>query len=108
MATWIIPLTPEPQAFGITLAGRELRLTVRWFETSESLEGSEGGWLLDIAEPESAASIVSGIPLVAGCDLLAPYGYLELGGGLELDSDTPPAVDSLGEAVQLCFVTQEE
>lgn len=102
MATWIIPLTPEPQAFGISLAGRELRLTVRWFEAIES------GWLLDIAEPESAASIVSGIPLVAGCDLLAPYGYLELGGGLELDSDTPPAVDSLGEAVQLCFVTQEE
>lgn len=102
MATWIIPLSPEPQSFGITLAGRELRLTVRWYE------GGENGWLLDVAEPESRAPILCGVPLAAGCDLLAPYAYLNLGGELRLDGDTPPTLDNLGEEVKLLFVTEEE
>lgn len=102
MAIWTIPLTPEPQSFGITLAGRELRLTVRW------LQASEGGWLLDLYEPETAAPIVCGIPLVTGCDLLAPYAYLELGGALWLDGDEPPDLDNLGVGVELCFVVEKE
>jgi len=100
MATYIIPLTPEPQAFGITLAGRELRLVVRWFEASE------GGWALDILEPGNSAPIVCGIPLVAGVDLLEPYAYLDLGGELRLSGDTPPTRDSLGTEVRLLFVTE--
>lgn len=101
MTYYIIPLTPEPQSFGITLAGRELRLTVRW------LNVTEGGWVLDISEPENAVLVVCGIPLVAGDDLLGPYAYLELGGGLWLDSDIPPTLENLGENVQLCFVTED-
>lgn len=106
MATWIIPLTPEPQSFGITLAGRELRLTVRWFEAPRP-DDARIGWMLDIAEPEGAAPIVSGIPLVGGYDLLAPYGYLELGGALVLDGDMPPTLENLGAGVELCFVTED-
>lgn len=100
MVDYIIPLTPEPQSFGITLAGQELRLTVRWLDTIEA------GWALDIFEPENAAPIVCGIPLVAGCNLLDAYGYLDLGGGLWLDSELPPTLENLGENVQLCFVTE--
>lgn len=102
MAIWIIPLTPEPQSFGITLAGRELRLTVRWHEAPD------GGWLLDIAEPESRAPILGGVPLVAGCDLLAPYAYLNLGGELRIDGDEPPTLDNLGDNVRLLFVTEDD
>lgn len=103
MATtiYIIPLTPEPQAFGITLAGRELRLTLRW------LEVDEGGWVLDIHEPESAAAIVCGIPLVGGVDLLEPYEYLSLGGELRISSDLPPTMGNLGDGVDLLFIIPE-
>ena len=101
MATFIIPLTPEPQSFGITLAGRELRLTIRWFETVE------GGWVMDVYEPESAAPIVCGVPLVAGADLFGPYDYLNLGGELRIDSELPPAYDTLGNGVDLLFITSD-
>ena len=106
MALYEIPLTPEPQAFSITLAGRELRLVFRW---AESLEPDvPGGWLLDILDaPDDTAPLVCGIPLTAGCDLLAPYGYLEFSGALYLDGEDPPAQDNLGEGVCLLFETEE-
>lgn len=102
MANYIIPLTPEPQSFGISLAGRELRLTVRWHETTE------GGWLLDIHEPERVAPIVCGIPLVTGCDLLEQYEYLGLSGALYVaaPNDLPADLDNLGETVQVVFATE--
>ena len=87
---YVIPLTPEPQRFSIVLAGRELLLAVRW------MDAPEGGWLLDMA-------LVSGIPLVAGCDLLEPYAYLGLGGALLLSGDEPPSPDTLGRGVDLLF-----
>jgi hypothetical protein len=90
-----------PQRFGITLAGREYRLTVRW------LDAEEGGWHLDIEEPEGAASLVCGIPLTAGADLLGQYGYLGIGGELWIDGEIPPSLDDLGESVDLVFVTED-
>ena len=47
--------------------------------------------------------LVSGIPLVAGCDLLEPYAYLGLGGALLLSGDEPPSPDTLGRGVDLLF-----
>lgn len=93
---YVIPLTPEPQRFGIVLAGRELLLAVRW------MDAPEGGWLLDVADA-GGVPLLSGIPLVAGCDLLEPYGYLGLGGALRLSGDEPPALDTLGQGVDLLF-----
>ena len=92
-----IPLSPEPQSFGIVLAGREYRLTVRW------TEAEEGGWLLDIQEPDKAAPIIMGLPLVTGCDLLEPYAYLYFGGGLRLDSELPAGPGALGTETELLF-----
>lgn len=101
MTTYIIPLTPEPQAFGITLAGREYRLTVRW------CDAPEGGWLLDAQSPDNAAPILMGVPLVSGCDLLAPYAYLNFGGELRVDGDLPPALDTLGVDVNVVFIVED-
>ena len=107
MALFEIPLTPEPQAFGIALAGSELRLVLRWAE-SPTL-GLPGGWLLDILDqPDDVTPLVCGIPLVAGCDLLAPYAYLVIGGGLYVSGDMPPTFDSLGDGVLLLFETRED
>ncbi len=106
MALYEIPLTPEPQSFGISLAGRELRLAVRWAEST--CPDAPGGWLLDIYDaPDDLAPLVLGIPLVAGCDLLRPYAYLGIGGGLYLSGDMPPTLDNLGEDVLLLFETVE-
>lgn len=96
-----IPLSAEPQSFGITLAGREYRLTLRF------MDAVEGGWQLDIEEPEKAAPIIMGLPLVAGCDLLQQFAYLEFGGELWLDSELPATVDNLGSEVDLLFVVRE-
>ena len=124
-----IPLTPEPQRFSITLAAKEYRLTVRWFVAPEG-EGQaatggprsgasgdllpaqqnmerSGTWLLDIQQADNAAPIVMGIPLVAGCDLLAPYGYLGFGGQLRVDARTPPTFENLGTEAELVFITTE-
>lgn len=98
---YTIPLDPEPQSFGITLAGKEYRLTVRWFAAEE------GGWHLDIQEPDNAAPLIMGLPLVTGCDLLEQFAYLDFGGELWVDSDLPAALDNLGAEVELVFVVRD-
>ncbi len=101
MATYTIPLSPEPQRFSITLAGVEYRLTVRWLETAE------GGWFLDIEKPEDQKPLLMGIPLVTGCDLLEQYTYMDFGGELWLTGDLPPTLENLGQEVELVFVVRE-
>ncbi|WP_298032507.1 hypothetical protein [uncultured Desulfovibrio sp.] len=106
MALYEIPLTPEPQSFGIHLAGRELRLVLRWAESPTA--AVPGGWLLDILDaPDDTVPLVCGIPLVAGCDLLAPYSYLEFGGSLRVSGDVPPTLENLGETCLLLFETED-
>lgn len=96
-----IPLTPSPQTFGITLAGTPLSLTLQWREAGAKC------WLLDVAD-SAGVSIVAGIPLVTGHDLLEQYAYLGLGGGLVVatdgDQDAVPTFDNLGVASHLTFV----
>lgn len=101
-AYYTIPLTAEAQSFGITLAGKEYRLTVRWFDAPEA------GWTLDIEEPDKAAPVVMGIPLVAGCDLLEQYAYLEFGGGLWVEGELPPDLENLGTGTEMVFIVEEE
>lgn len=104
MATYRIPLSATAQTFTITLAGVERQLTVRWNDADEA------GCVLDIQKPDNAGDIVCGIPLVTGCDLLAPYGYLALGGRLVVwgqGGDDAPAVDNLGDGVDLYFLTED-
>lgn len=100
-AYYAIPLKAEPQSFGITLAGKEYRLTVRWFDAPEA------GWTLDIEEPDKAAPIIMGIPLVTGCDLLEQHSHLEFGGELWVEGELPPTLENLGSGVELVFVVQE-
>lgn len=98
---YTIPLRPESQSFGITLAGKEYRLTVRWFDAAEA------GWTLDIEEPDKAAPIIMGIPLVTGCDLLEQYAYMEFGGELWVEGELPPTLENLGSEVELVFIVEE-
>lgn len=97
MAVYEIPLTNTPQTFNITLNETEYTMTNKWNETS--------GWILDIE------GFLHGIPLVTGCDLLEPFGYLKIGGGLFVYTDGDitaiPTLDNLGGDSKLYFVTAD-
>lgn len=94
---WHIPLTPQAQSFSIVLSGCEYRMAVRWFDAVE------GGWHLDIQEPDNAAPLLLGLPLVAGCDLLGPYTYQDYSGGLRISGEFPATPENLGTEVRLLF-----
>lgn len=67
----------------------------------------EGGWIMDIRDADGN-DLACGIPLVTGADLLAPYAYLGLGGGMFVRSDgipdAVPTFENLGVGSHLYFV----
>lgn len=98
MANYEIPLSAEGQRFSISLSGTEYQLRVQWRNAADA------GWTLDISD-SSGNAIVNGIPLVTGCNLLAPYGHLGFTGVLWVqttaDPDAVPTFDNLGDASHL-------
>lgn len=97
-----IPLAPEPQRFTVTLSGIDYRLTVQY-----RLAGG-AGWVLDIADSNDVP-LVSGIPLVTGGDLLAPYRHLGFTGALRVQGasypDDVPTYEDLGIGSHMYWVT---
>lgn len=104
METFLIPLLNIPQDFLITLANRELRLVTKWNPSDE------GGWVLDIHDGETDTSIIAGIPMVTGADLLEQYEYLGLNGKLVVFTDGAetqvPTLENLGTESNLYFQTE--
>lgn len=106
MDTFIIPFSNVPQDFSITLANKELRMVTKWNASDE------GGWLLDIFDGITDASIISCVPLVTGADLLEQYEYLGLGGRLIVYTDgdelATPTLENLGVESNVYFQTEVE
>ncbi|MGI4812798.1 MAG: phage baseplate plug family protein [Janthinobacterium lividum] len=84
MTAYEIPLTPEPQTFGISIAGVTYTFTVIWNAANVS-------WILDIADA-SGNPILSGIPMVTGADLLEQFAHLNFGFQLICQTDNAPSV----------------
>lgn len=101
MTPYTIPLTNSQQQLSIALAGIIYNLTIKWNTIGNT-------WLLDIAD-QANNPLVSGIPLVCGCDLLGQYKHLGIGGSLIAQTDfsvnTPPTYSNLGSNGNLYFVT---
>ena len=101
---YLVPTSPSPQTFSITLAGVPYNLTVIY------RNADQGGWVMDIADLNNN-DLVCGIPLVVNTNLLAQYAYLGFGGSLTVNSvggfdDTSvPLYPELGNTAQLYFVT---
>lgn len=97
---YLVPLKATNQKLQVMLAGQPYNLTVRWNEMNQS-------WMLDIADGDSNP-LVSGIAIVTGRDLLAPYAYLGIGGQLIAqttnDTDAVPTFANLGNLGNLYFV----
>jgi len=62
-------------------------------------------WIVDIWDDVDVNKVITGIPLVTGCDLLEQFGYLPIGAnailtvmtiGPGVSPDTPPTFDNLG------------
>ncbi len=99
---YIIPLTPAPQKFYVSLLGVVYRFTVKYQDSYTA------GWVLDIAN-ESDEPIIGGIPLVTGANLLAQYEYLGIGVPLYVATDgnldAVPTFTNLGLQCKLYFTT---
>lgn len=95
-----IPLTPEPQQFGITLNGAQYTITLTY------RDNPEGGWFIDLSDAGNNP-ILNGVPLVTGLDLLAQYTYLGIGGSLYVFTDgdllAEPTANNLGVSSRLYF-----
>lgn len=98
-----IPLISAPQTFSVVLAGVTYNMTVRWCAPG-------GFWGLDIADA-SDNTLVGGIPLITGGDLLEPYEYLGISGALtvvtDYDAGAPPTSTNLGSQSHLYFTTSD-
>lgn len=100
-----IPLMATPHAFSIQLGSTTYSLTVTYRDIDD------GGWLLDIADNDGN-SLVAGIPLITGANLLAQYPDLGFEGGLWVQTDGAnpddvPTFDNIGTSSHLYFVTSE-
>lgn len=95
-----IPLQPIDQEFRVPLGGLSYVLRLTWNQYASA-------WILDIAS-DTTAPLVSGIPLITGVNLLDPFPYLGIAGGLYVQSDADPqrvpGVLDLGVSGHLYFV----
>ena len=98
---YTVPLNGAPQQFTIALGTTTYTLLMKW-------NNAQQGWFLDIGDVNNN-SIVTGIPLVTGVDLLAKYAYLNFEGSLYVQTqsnvDAIPTFTNLGTDSNLFFVT---
>lgn len=96
-----IPLTPEPQRFGVDLGGTRYLLRLLWCKHAQA-------WILDISDSRGIG-LVHGIPVVTGVNLLSQHKYLGIAGALvastDHNPDAPPTFDNLGLTGHVYFVT---
>lgn len=97
-----IPVRPIDQTFRISLSGKNYGFRLKWNPIVNA-------WVLDIADGQDVP-LLSGIPLVTGLNLLAPYPYLEFGGALYVLSDgdatAVPTQVTLGTQGHLYYITE--
>lgn len=97
LEAYIIPFSNEPEEFSCSFGGKTLKFKTKWND-------SFAQWQVDVIDAKTESVLSYGIPLVTGCDLLAPFDYLGLEGHIFVKSegdDLPPTVDNLGKT---CFV----
>lgn len=101
MATYEIPLTPDPQTLTIQLGSVNYKLELQWGYSNNT-------WLMHLST-DTGIRLLSSIPLVAGTNLLEPYAYMNLGGSLYAQTEgelyVAPTYENLGTLGRVFFVT---
>lgn len=100
-----IPVTSRPQTFRVNLGGNSYACRLMWNKPAQF-------WVLDIAN-NIAEPIISGIPLVTGCDLIEQYEYANIRGRLFVMTtmgppDDIPGFRDLGQRSHLYFLPWEQ
>lgn len=102
MTPYEIPLSPEPQRFSIELGGVQRQMRFYWCKDAQC-------WCFDLLDSKGV-SILLGVPVVTGTDLLGQYAYLSLGGSIVVqtdhDPDAVPNFNNLGTSGRVYFVVQ--
>lgn len=102
MPAYEVPLSAQPQFFNIKLGSTTYRVNLYW-------SNATGSWNIDLYDQTGTTPIITGIPLVTGTDLLAPYGYMNFGGQLVVQTDGDinaiPTYSNIGTSSHLYFVT---
>lgn len=100
MAIQEIPLTADNQQFSTIIAGATWRISIIWRDLY---------WIMDL-QNDRGELVISGIPLVAGADLLAQYAYMDLGFKLVVVCDDSvqdyPTKTDLGGRSHLLVATE--
>lgn len=95
-----IPLSPDNQQFSVAISGVTYRMRLVWRDPV---------WYLDLLNADKTP-IALALPLVAGADLLAQYGYLNLGfslvAGSDVDGQENPTKTDLGIYSHLYAITE--
>lgn len=103
MADFLIPFENIPQEFNISIDGRSLTIFQRWNEW--------GGWVIDISNADTNESLIAGLPLVTGADLLEPFPELGFVGKLAVYTDgdptATPTLDNLGQDSNVYYLVGE-
>lgn len=99
-----IPVTSDPaQDFVINLGTAKWELYVRFNDRGSF-------WTMDITDYNSQTALVTGMPLLLGCDLIAPYnlnnGSLIMYDATGSSKDAGP--DDLGSRVFLYWFSADE
>jgi hypothetical protein len=100
----VVPFSSEyDQTFTTQLGGDRYVFDARWNERGKR-------WNFDLTRDSDQALLLAGIPLLAGQDVLAPYG-LGLGGMMVADltnADTDAGPDDFGDRAIVVFMTPVE
>lgn len=103
MSVFLIPLVNNAQTFEIELGGNDYIMTCKWNNSDEA------GWVIDLSDATTGDSIVAGLPLITGADILENIQYLGFNGSLYIFTDgddvAVPTLDNLGVQSNLYFQT---
>lgn len=98
MSYYEIPLTSTPYAqytFKLTLGKKNINilLKLRYYDLYEL-------WVADVCDNSSGDTLINGLPLVPGIDLLGQYSYLDIGSAyvvsIEPTTQEQPDSETLG------------
>jgi hypothetical protein len=102
-----LPVEPRATLFENIIGGRVYKFRVQYRDDPDG----EAGWIFDIAETtDLPVSLVSGIPIVSGLDLLYQYAHLGLDFSLVLvckNGRDVPTFESLGVEDKVYLVRDE-
>jgi len=100
----VLPFDSDPaRVFTTQLGDDKHSLEARYNERSES-------WTFDVVRDTDQVVLVTGVPLLIGQDMLAPYS-LHIGGLVATDlatTDLDPGPDDLGDRVIVTWLSQDE